>query len=77
MKNSWYDLGLNFDIAVMTLNLKSCPSYILETVNFRKLMLARDICLGSVAVQCQSVKNFNLFVVTLKFKTSEISETVR
>ena len=40
---SWCDLDLTFDLAVMTLSLKSCLGYISETVRCKKLIFGRDI----------------------------------
>ena len=40
---------------VMTLNLKSCLEFLSSTVRCRKWVLARDIGLGNVAVQCHGV----------------------
>ena len=37
---------LTFDLAVVTLTLKSCPGYILETVSCRRLIHGIDIGLG-------------------------------
>ena len=40
---SWSDLDLTFDLVVVTLTIKSCPSYNSETIRCRKLILGRDI----------------------------------
>ena len=40
---SWSDLDLTFDLAIVTLPIKSCLGYISETIRCRKLMLGRDI----------------------------------
>ena len=48
---SWCDLDLTFDLAIVTLTIKTCPGYISETIRCRNLMLGRDIWLGGVGVQ--------------------------
>ena len=40
---SWSDLDLTFDLAAVTLILKSCSGYISPTVRCGKLKLGRDI----------------------------------
>ena len=40
---SWCDLDLTFDLDLVTLTYKTCPGYISETVQCRKLVLGRDI----------------------------------
>ena len=41
---SWCDLGLTFDFALMTLNLKKfCTGYMSETIRCRRLVFVRDI----------------------------------
>ena len=40
---SWCDLDLIFNLAAVTLSLKSCLDYILETTRCRKRILGRDI----------------------------------
>ena len=42
----WCDLDLIFDLAVVTLTLMPCPSYISETIRCRKLIFGRDIDRG-------------------------------
>ena len=41
--NSWYDLYLTFDLAVVILMFKILSGNISETVKCRKLILGRDI----------------------------------
>ena len=43
---SWCDLGLTFDLVMMTLTSKTFPGYILEIVRCRKLILGGDIGSG-------------------------------
>ena len=43
---SWCDLDLNFDLAVVTLPIKSCPGYISETLTCRKLIHGGDVGWG-------------------------------
>ena len=52
------DLDLTFDLAVVTLNLKSCPGYISETVKCRKLIiinLVGTLVMGVVGAQHHGV----------------------
>ena len=51
---SWCDLDLIIDIAIVTLTLKSCPGYIMETIRVRSLYLGGTLimCIG---VQCDDV----------------------
>ena len=67
---SWCDFDLSFDLAVVTLNYKSCPGYISDSVRCRKLILSRDIGWGCRCAMswCDLDLTFNLAVVTLTFK---------
>ena len=54
---SWCDPDLVLDLAVVTLTIKSCPGYILETVRSRKLILDtwQGHWLGVVGMQRHNV----------------------
>ena len=39
---SYCDCEFTFDVAIVTLNLKPCPSYISETLTCGKWILGRD-----------------------------------
>ena len=42
-RNEKYATDPALDLTVVTLPIKSCPGYILETIRCRKLILSRDI----------------------------------
>ena len=48
---SWCDLDLTFDLAAVTLTIKSYLGYVSETVRCMELIHDMDICLGVVGVQ--------------------------
>ena len=54
---SWWDPVLTFDLAVVTLNFKSCLSYMLETMRCRKLLLRRNTGLG-LGIHITGLHNF-------------------
>ena len=66
----WSDLELTFELAVVTLTIKSCPVYISETVRCRKLILGRDIGWGCRCAMswCDLDLTVDLAVVTLTYK---------